>query len=324
MKYLLAIVLLSIAHIESLKLLSKIEAMNAEALAVREAKASQQAKILSKVPHNILRDKSETLSKLLKREGVISIPNVLTPETCGTMKDFINRENDRLSDIVENGNEIESKVAAEMYYGEVNCRGVLKQYRRDMFLSPSSPIVKNALSEAMTTLSPLLHHITTLDGALHEVSSFIGDKGAPRQCVHADTIVLPCPQYPNAHMEPMYTVFVSLQDITDSQGHTIFYPKTHTSQTHCVWNEAQRQAKTPDFVKKLPVVMSQLKKGDVSIFDSRLLHCGMENTSLDRRLLFYFTVSEQKEWPLPNGLHGSNSILREDKGKYTVRDFLAS
>ena len=77
-------------------------------------------------------------------------------------------------------------------------------------------------------------------------------------------------------------------------------------------------------MKKLPVVMSQLKKGDVSIFDSRLLHCGMENTSLDRRLLFYFTVSEQKEWPLPNGLHGSNSILREDKGKYTVRDFLAS
>ena len=42
--------------------------------------------------------------------------------------------------------------------------------------------------------------------------------GSPRQCIHADTIYLPCPQYPDAHMEPLYTFFVALQDVTDEMG----------------------------------------------------------------------------------------------------------
>jgi hypothetical protein len=39
-------------------------------------------------------------------------------------------------------------------------------------------------------------------------------------------------------------------------------------------------------------------------------------------VLFYFTLSEQADWPLPNGLHGSNSILAADKGKWTVCNML--
>jgi len=42
--------------------------------------------------------------------------------------------------------------------------------------------------------------------------------GSPRQCIHADTIYLPCPQYPDVHMEPLYTFFVALQDVTDEMG----------------------------------------------------------------------------------------------------------
>lgn len=59
----------------------------------------------------------------------------------------------------------------------------------------------------------------------------------------------------------------------------------------------------------------------MAVFDSRLLHCGRENSSNKRRVLFYFTVSAQHEWPLPNGKHGSNSIRAEDFGKWTLRDF---
>ena len=62
-------------------------------------------------------------------------------------------------------------------------------------------------------------------------------------------------------------------------------------------------------------------KGDVSIFDSRLLHCGMPNKSSKRRVLFYFSVSKQQRWPLPNGLHGSNSIRVEDRYRYQIKDF---
>jgi len=36
----------------------------------------------------------------------------------------------------------------------------------------------------------------------------------------------------------------------------------------------------------------------------RLLHCGDANSSSKRRVLFYFTLSKQQNWPLPNGLHG--------------------
>ena len=67
---------------------------------------------------------------------------------------------------------------------------------------------------------------------------------------------------------------------------------------------------------------SNLKCGDVAIFDSRILHCGSANTSLKPRILFYFTLSKSSSWPLPDGLHGSNSIRNEDRWKWRVKDFL--
>ena len=70
------------------------------------------------------------------------------------------------------------------------------------------------------------------------------------------------------------------------------------------------------------VVQSKLTKGDVSVFDSRILHCGMANTSIKRRILFYFTLSKSLVWPLPDGLHGSNSICIEDRYRYQVKDLL--
>ena len=50
------------------------------------------------------------------------------------------------------------------------------------------------------------------------------------------------------------------------------------------------------------------------------LHCGGANSSQKRRVLFYFTASESQRWPLPNGLHGSNSMRAEDRWKYQLCD----
>ena len=165
-----------------------------------------------------------------------------------------------------------------------------------MFLPLSDVTVREGLGEAFLSLRPLLEETVTLDGMIHELSSFIGDKGAPRQCVHADTIVLPCPQYPDASMEPMYTVFVALQDVDDAMGHTVFYPRTHTPKAHVMWNAAQKKGSSPQFLSSyqegIKAVQSNLKKGDVSIFDSRLLHCGMANKSDKRRVLFLFHTFE--------------------------------
>jgi len=92
--------------------------------------------------------------------------------------------------------------------------------RQDLFLPLSAPIVRAAVAELMSNLEPLLVAACGPDAALHELSCIYAAPGAPRQCVHADTIVLPCPQYPEAHMEPLYTFFVALQDVADDMGHT--------------------------------------------------------------------------------------------------------
>jgi len=94
-------------------------------------------------------------------------------------------------------------------------------------------------------------------------------------------------------MKPLYTVFVALQDITEDMGNTIFYPRTHTEESHKMWNLSQRKADTPTFLSGQPAMRSSLKKGDVSIFDSRLLHAGMANgccPPLDRRVCEYVLV----------------------------------
>lgn len=84
----------------------------------------------------------------------------------------------------------------------------------------SAEPVRRAVAELVSNLEPLLTAACGPDAALHEISCIYSQPGAPRQCVHADTIVLPCPQYPQASMEPLYTFFVALQDIEDDMGHT--------------------------------------------------------------------------------------------------------
>lgn len=80
--------------------------------------------------------------------------------------------------------------------------------------------MRRAVLELLSNLEPLLVAACGPDAALHELSCIYAQPDAPRQCVHADTIVLPCPQYPDVSMAPLYTFFVALQDVEDDMGHT--------------------------------------------------------------------------------------------------------
>ena len=304
-------------------LMEKLTAKNAEMLAVKEMKATTSPTALGRASLEIVSSKSSTLARLLEREGCVSVPGVLSHKTCDALMQYINDENINLTRVVNEKTGVDQAYLFDEYFGGVNCRGTGKvATRQDMFLPLTNPIVRGGLNEAFTKLQPLLEETVTVDGMIHECSSFIGDKGAARQCVHADTIVLPCPQYPQASMEPLYTCFVALQDVDDAMGHTVFYPRTHTPETHAMWNAAQKKASSPSFVKSLSAVKSGLKKGDVSIFDSRLLHCGEAQESSQRRILFYFTLSKQSHWPLQGGLHGANSIRSADRYTTRVGDIL--
>ena len=302
-------------------------AKNAEVLAVKEGRVTDSSKQLGRASKQVVQEKASTLGRLLEREGCVSVSGVVSEATCDKLLSFINGENERLTALINTKSGVDQQFLFDEYFGGVNGRGTGKvALRRDMFLPLSDDTVREGLGEAFRSLQPLLEETVTLDGMIHEISSFIGDKGAARQCVHADTIVLPCPQYPQASMEPLYTFFVALQDIDDDMGHTVFYPRTHTPEAHVMWNAAQKKADSPQFLssyqERTKAVQSKLRKGDVSIFDSRLLHCGMANMSEKRRVLFYFTLSKQHHWPLQGGLHGANSIRSADRYSTLVRDIV--
>lgn len=103
-----------------------------------------------------------------------------------------------------------------------------------------------------------------------------------------------------------------------------FLPYTHTAEAHLLWNAANKSTQLKErFISMQPAMQSALCTGDVAAFDSRLLHLGCANESSRTRVLFYITLSRQADWPLPNGLHGSNSIRAEDLRRWKLPDLLA-
>ena len=241
---------------------------------------------------------------------------MLSEATAARVLTYVKEENARAqADVLSGAAPFDSR------FGGVNCRGMLGIFgqRQDLFLPMSSPIVREAVTEIIHKMKPMLDELVGEDAMLHEISSLVAGNGSPRQCIHADTIVLPCPQYPDVQMEPLYTFFVALQDVEENMGHTQFLPYTHTPAAHELWNVAGRSDSLKErFISAQPAVHSRLLTGDVAAFDSRVLHCGCANESGKVRVLLYITVSRAQRWPLPEGLHGSNSLRAEDRWKWQL------
>uniref|UniRef100_A0A061R4V3 Phytanoyl-dioxygenase n=1 Tax=Tetraselmis sp. GSL018 TaxID=582737 RepID=A0A061R4V3_9CHLO len=300
--------------------MQKLSAANAEMLAKKEGrelvgKKTGGVQPMKSFPVEVVNSKADVAVKVLEQLGCLCVTKVLSDATADELLKFVNEESERAKSDVEKGD-----VAFDERFGGVNCRGMngLFGNRQDMFLPVSETAVRKALEEIVGNISPMLSKAVGRDGMMHEISSLVADPGSPRQCIHADTIHLPCPQYPDVSAEPLYTFFVALQDVEDGMGHTVFLPQTHTAEAHLLWNTTQSQKER--FIQSAPAVTSNLKKGDIAIFDSRLLHCGCANTTEKRRVLFYFTASRMQRWPLPDGLHGSNSRRREDAWRWQMKE----
>ena len=109
------------------------------------------------------------------------------------------------------------------------------------------------------------------------------DPGSPRQPIHPDNSWTPTPV--------LYTAFVALQDIDADMGPTLFLPHTHTQKAHAQFFHDDTAVRQNFLENQVEYKTSQLKKGDVQIMDSRILHAGLDNRSEDkRRTLFYFTI----------------------------------
>jgi hypothetical protein len=153
----------------------------------------------------------------------------------------------------------------------------------------------------------VLHSAIGDDATLYELSVLISEPGSDRQPVHPDN--------PYQEDVPLITCFVALQDVSSNMGPTTFLPNTHTAAAHAEFdNVATRDA----MLEKRPNTNALLQSGDASVFDSRTMHCGGANDSIqgETRALLYVSFRNPRA-TLPIGNVGS---LMSDIKPITLRE----
>eukprot|EP00913_Durusdinium_trenchii_P026282 g24661.t1 len=147
----------------------------------------------------------DTCVEHLELHGCAMVREVLRPEACECLKDFVDKELQR-----------ERRHLERLNLGSVRER----QHRWDLKL-PLAPTVRDALREVTQNLEKLLVGTVELDAGLVELSCLISDPSAVRQNVHVDTGGW------KTRCAPLLTVFVALQEVTEAMGPTVVFPGTH-------------------------------------------------------------------------------------------------
>jgi ectoine hydroxylase-related dioxygenase (phytanoyl-CoA dioxygenase family) len=269
--------------------------------------SSQQPSSTPTIKPPFLADK-EGYNAILEENGVVRINNVLDKDTAQVLYSYI----------------CEAKVEAEksISEGKLDIRSrfsdaLLKKNRYD-FLLPleESTLVMRGLYETLVRnkiLSTIISSRFGNDAELYELGALISDPGSDRQVIHPDipfqSQQLVRDNNQNHNNMPLLTCFISLQEIDQSMGGTIFLPKTNTEEHHRLLKDHSAR---DGMLQTSPNKLSTLGVGDCSIFDARLLHAGGANSSSKRRILFYFTF-RNPALPNPRLPNNPGSIRRELK-----------
>ena len=251
------------------------------------------------VPVDAAREDPAAAAAALSDAGVVRLDGALGTETCQTLLAHVNAKLDEALEAVRAGSDPESR-----HFGNV----LVRANRYDLKL-PLEPPVRAALSEALGALGPTLGAFLGSDAELYELAALVSDPGAPRQPVHPDTGFSPSPV--------LASTFIALQDIDETMGPTVWLPRTQTSAAHAQFNgePGQRAA----LLRRSPRRLGLLSRGDLAIFDSRLLHAGSANSSGRRRVVFYFSFKAKDARRVPPG-----SIRDELRGAQSLEALLAS
>ena len=97
------------------------------------------------------------------------------------------------------------------------------------------------------------------------------------------------------------------------------YAGSHRKAVQKKFDSAKTKA---EFLSSTPNVLSNLKLGDGSIYDSRVLHCGTSNRSDKPRILLYATFRNPDGPSADSDFWNVASIRPEYKGKYCLGDFM--
>ena len=237
-------------------------------------------------------------AKILKKEGVVRIDNVLSSPTADSVREYLYDLRKQSEMEVAQG-----RLQPIQRFADV----LLKTNRCDLTIPLGDEIIARALDETLRT-SPIGATLSSIFGnsaILHEFSCLMSDPGSQRQVIHPDT---PCI---DGKGPVLYTCFVALQDVSTEMGPTVWLPKTNTLQSH----EEFKDASTKDeLIKKTPAVLGTLTKGSCAIFDSRTLHCGTANRSEFSRALFYFSFKNPEV-----GYPGNPASIRAELGSANVK-----
>ncbi|CAJ1947109.1 unnamed protein product [Cylindrotheca closterium] len=220
-------------------------------------------------------------AKIMKRDGVLRINNVLSPDVCDKLRQYMLDQ----QTLVESET-ASNPQASKIYYGVEQTR----KNRADMHLTLTKGGVKltdgnsddestaddeNVLAEALQellssdgTLRPIYEALVSKEGEFYELAGIITKPGSYRQMVHPDL-----PFQDNA---PLYVIFLALQDVTEEMGPTSFLLKSHVKKAIEIFDGGDMDAKD-DQLRKADCRFATLSKGAAVLFDARVLHCGGAN-----------------------------------------------
>ena len=234
-------------------------------------------------------------AKIVHREGVIRIDNVLSPDLSDKLRDYVLEQQSVAA--IETEKDLKLSKA---FYGVENQR----KSRCDLQLSLlqggfsadgggdvsniDTHVLADALQELLGedgTLRSLYENLVTLDGEFYELATVITNPGSLRQQVH--------PDLPHKKDSPLYVIFLALQDVNEFMGPTTFLLRTHTAKENAIFSD---QSQKDEQLATANARLATLKKGDAVLFDARILHCGSANDAEkgSDRALFNFSFRNPK------------------------------
>jgi len=260
----------------------------------------------SKSKKSALKAEAKKHQKSLLQDGVVRIDNVLSDKTAAQLREFVYDLREKSMEEIQDPN---SSIQPLDRFANV----LLKKDRCDLTIPLGPSIVTEALNQVIreSAVGQTMAALLTDNAVLYELSCLMSDPGSQRQVVHPDT-----PFFADKEAV-LYTCFIALQDVRLDMGPTTWYPGTHTQEAHDAFKNV---ATKDDLLKTRPAVLGTLKTGSCAIFDSRCLHCGTANKSMDSRSLFYFSFkSPDIGYPgnpasIRKEIGGANVLLKDLEG----------
>lgn len=220
-------------------------------------------------------------AKIVKRDGVLRMNNVLSPEVADKLRQYLLDQQTLVEKETKNNPQ-----ASKVYYGVEQTR----KNRADMHLSltkggmkrtdgtsggETQPENEHVLAEALKellssdgTLRPIYEALVSQEGEFYELAGIITKPGSYRQMIH--------PDLPFQDDAPLYVIFLALQDVTEEMGPTSFLLKSHGKQAIDIFDGGDMEAKD-DQLRMADCRFATLSKGAAVLFDARVLHCGGAN-----------------------------------------------